>query len=163
MPKEVSLKDHAFDELKRLAHVRGFPQERRAIDDYLYALMTMETFEGVTRLMDELTQTEWISFPQAAAIRRMAYERTEDIRQQRRQCANCGGTGFNTAWFLVTHNGKSLSTKKHERLREVKNQEQADAFSLKVKVFLDENPTADRQMVVSATEDCACRKALVAQ
>ena len=158
MAKEPTLKDHALAELKRLAHVRGFPTETKAIDDYLMAMMIMETFEGVTALMDELIQTEWISFPQAASIRRMAYERTETLRAQRAKCPECGGSSFKTAWFLTTYHGKSLAPKKHERLVQVHNEEQAHAFAQNVKGFLDANPKADRQMVVSAAEDCACRK-----
>ena len=158
MPKDLTLKDHAMDQLKRLMHVRGFPKERAAIEDYLMALMMMQTFEGVTRLMDELAQTEWIDFPQAAMIRRLAYDRTENLRRQKRQCRECGGSGFKTVWFLITYHGKSLSPKKHELLVQVGNQEEADEFSRKVKAFLDANPKADQQMVVSAAEDCSCRK-----
>jgi len=157
MAKDLTLKDHTFSELKRLAHVRGFPKEAKAIQDYLMALMVMETFEGVTALMDDLASTEWIDFPQAAMVRRMAYERTEALRKQRAACAECGGSGFKTVWFLTTYHGMSLAPKKHERLRDIHSQGEADDFSRVLQVWMDDNPKADRQMVVSAAENCACR------
>jgi hypothetical protein len=163
MAKQMTLKDHALSELKRLAHVRGFPKEPKAIEDYLMALMVMETFEGVTALMDDLASTEWIDtkgdgqFPQAAMVRRMAYERTEALRKQRGACAECGGSGFKTVWFLITYHGMSLAPKKHERLRDVHSQDEADEFSCVLQIWMAENPKADRQMVVSAAENCGCR------
>jgi uncharacterized protein YqkB len=158
VPKELSLKEHAADQLKRLKHIRGFPTERLALDDYVMALMVMETHEGVKSLMEDLTRTDWISCPTAAAIRTMAWERTEGLRKQRANCQECAGSGFRTVWILTTYHGMSLAPKKHERLRDVTNEEQAYAFARKVKAFLDENPKADKQMVVSAAEDCSCRK-----
>ncbi len=156
MPKELTLRDHASDQLKRLAHIRGFPQERAAIADYLNALAVMESFEGVTRLMNELVETEWISFPQASVIRRMAWERSEETRKKRKACELCGGSGFQSIAVLVTYHGNSLSPKRFQHIPD--DYEARLSFDSKLAEWQAKNPTADRQMTVTAAKDCECRK-----
>lgn len=157
--KELSLKEHASDQLKRLKHLRGFPQERAAIEDYLHALMITETFQALTRLMDELVETEWPYFPTAAVIRRLAYERTEDLRKQRKACGKCGGSGFISINVLVTYQGKSLSVKRTQHIPE--GGEKLREFEAKLAEWQANNPTGDRQITVTAAKDCECRKALI--
>ena len=155
--KEPTLREIVVEQLHRLSKTRGFPDNKLAIQDYCNALEVMETFEGVRSLMDDLVRTEWISMPSAATVRSMAYERMKETLARRRACELCDGVGVQTIWKLVTYQGKSYTVKNSERIP-VNSQEAANDFARDVEVFLDVNPSADRQQVLSAAKSCECRR-----
>lgn len=156
--KEPTLDETCLEELARMNKTRGYPDNRRALEDYCAALKVMETIEGVRSLVDELTRSEWIFMPSAASIRGMAYDRMKDIIVRRRACELCGGAGVQTVWLLQTYAGKSFSMKGRSYLHQITTQEQADKFARDLQKFLDINPGADRQQVLSAARECPCRR-----
>lgn len=160
MPKELTLRDVCLEQMGRLNKTLGYPDNKLAMNDYCAALEVMETFEGVRGLIDDLTRTDLIRMPTAANIRSMAYDRMKETITRRRECSLCDGTGVQTVWLLQTYAGKSFSMKGRAYLREITSQEQADAFARNLQKFLDENPEADRQQVLSAAKECGCRKRL---
>ena len=160
--KEPTLREVAVEQLHRLSKTRGFPDNRLAIADYCAALEVMETFEGIRDLMDDLVRTEWISMPSAATIRGMAYERMKETIARRRACDLCDGSGVQTVWLLQTYAGKSFSMKARQYLPQITTQEEANNFARDLQKFLDENPEADRQQVLSAAKECSCRKRVMA-
>jgi uncharacterized protein YqkB len=144
--------------MQRLNKTMGYPDNKLAMNDYCAALEVMETFEGVRALMDELARTDLIRTPTAAGIRSMAYDRMRDTLAQRRACTMCDGSGVQTVWKLITYQGKSYSIKRAEALPNITSQEQANEFARGVQAFLNANPEADRQQVLSAAKACGCSK-----
>ncbi len=162
MPKELTLRDVCLEQMARLNKTLGYPDNKLAMNDYCAALEVMETFEGVRSLIDDLTRTDLIRMPTAAAIRGMAYDRTKETRALRASCDRCGGSGVQTVWLLQTYAGKSHAMKGRAYLPQITNQEQADEFARNLQKFLDKNQNADRQMVLSTARECSCRKRVLA-
>ncbi len=92
MPKELSLKEHCLEQLQRVNKLRGFPDNRLAIEDYCCALLVADTYEAVTRTMDEVVSMSESFCPSAATLRRIAYEQSE--KNDFAGCADCQGTGW---------------------------------------------------------------------
>jgi hypothetical protein len=149
------LKETAKSQLKRLAHLQGFPKHTEAIADYISALCVAKIPDRVKAVVDAfVTDTETTQCPTAAMIRRVAYDKTEADTERQRDCLFCGGAGFTTNWYLVTYIGKSFTMKKSEKL--TSNYEEAMAFARKIAAQPLGN---DNQDVISAAKECVCRKA----
>lgn len=104
MSKPTDLESHIKKQLSRMAHFSGFPETPEAIRDYISAIAVCGTQEGVNRLMDEITATEWEWCPTAARVRSLAWEQVERERgPQQNDCAICDGTG----WRQVIRGGLS--------------------------------------------------------
>lgn len=157
--KELTLKEHCVEQLGRLKNTLGFPEGRLAIQDYCNALAVMETFEGVTALMDDLTRTELIRMPQAATVRAMANDRMASVLASRRACLRCGGSGWVTVFYLASYHGRNWATmEKAERIRLGDYASEYEA-SVAVRNTLERPNVANvLQQVISAAKECDCRK-----
>lgn len=73
------------DELERLAHLRGFPQNKAAITDMIRALQVCESEASARGLVDDLVadQSAGHSCPTAGDIRRIAWERRDEETKRR--------------------------------------------------------------------------------
>jgi hypothetical protein len=150
------LKDVCKSQLKRLAHLDGFPKHSEAIADYLSALAVAKSADRVQRVVGAFTgDSELTRCPTAAQIRKIAYDLLEAEVQQQRGCEACGGSGYVTIYKLVTYHGKSMQMKYSEPVPE------SEWRALAEKIAVDPLG-ADRQQVLSAAKECACRKRVVA-
>ncbi len=150
------LKDVCKSQLKRLAHLDGFPKHTEAIADYLSALAVAKSADRVKRVLDVFAgDAESTRCPTAAQVRKIAYELTEAEVQQQRGCELCAGSGFVTVYRLITYHGKSFQIKRTESVPE----SEWNAFAEK----LAAHPLGtDRQQVLSAAKACACRARVTA-
>lgn len=90
-------------QIKRLAHLIGFPETSEGVQDYINALAVLPGIEDQKRLMDDLVSTVE-KCPPASQIRRMAWEKGEAIKSAhqpvfheeipRTHCPHCGGFGM---------------------------------------------------------------------
>jgi len=156
VPKELTLREVCIEQMQRLNKTLGYPDNKLAMNDYCAALEVMETFEGVRGLMDDLTRTDLIRMPSAAAIRTMAYDRMRETLAQRASCEHCGGSGVVSGWYLLTYHGKSMQMRSSVFVSQ--DWDQAKALAEKIAA---EPLGADRQQVLSAAKECQCRKARV--
>jgi len=146
------LKDVCKSQIKRLAHLDGFPKHSEAIADYLSALAVAKSTDRVERVVSVFTgDAELTRCPTAAQIRKIAYELLESEVQQQRGCEACGGSGFVSGYRLVTYHGKSFQIKRSEAVQEDEWRSLAERIAAK--------PVgADRQQVLSVAKECTCRK-----
>jgi len=148
------LKEVCKSQLKRLAHLDGFPKHSEAIADYLSALAVARDVNRVRRVLDVFTSdAESTRCPTAAMVRKVAYEIVESEVQQQKGCGACGGSGFMTVYRLVTYHGKSFQIKRTEAVDEPQWKELAERIAT-------EPVGADRQQVLSTAKECECRKSL---
>ena len=149
------LKDVCKSQLKRLAHLDGFPKHSEAIADYLAALAVAKSPDRVQRVVAAFTgDAELQRCPTAAQVRKIAYDLLEAEVQQQRGCESCGGSGFVTLYKLVTYHGKSMQMKYSEPVPESEWRALAERIAA-------EPIGTDRQQVLSAAKECQCRKVKV--
>ncbi len=103
MSKATEFDQHITVQLKRIAHMPGFPETTEAVRDYKAALAAAGTQQAVTRLMDEIVATDWDRVCSAARIREMAWEANSKHAAAIFGCAECDWTG----WKRVERGGLS--------------------------------------------------------
>jgi len=147
---------HIKTQLLRLSHLLGYPTESIALRDYIAALTVAQTEERATRVVAAfIGDSETTRCPTAAQIRGLAYDMRSAEETRRRDCENCGGSGFITVYRLVTYHGKSHQMKHSEPVPE--SEWRALAEKIAAEPLGD-----DRQQVLSAAKECSCRKRVLA-
>ena len=144
----------AARQLERLSGLDFFPREAPAKKELRLAIEC-----AITEQIAASVVSEWLAesntCPKPAEIRRLINSRQEDIREQRRNCPECDGTGFVTVWKLLTYNGNSYNVRRSETLPQIQRQEQANAFL----ADMARSPTNLNQTVLTAAKPCQCRTA----
>ena len=139
----------AAKQVQRLSGLDFFPKEAAAQKEMRLALECAASDAIAASVVSDWLATA-SDAPKPAELRRMAYDLNERHKKQVKYCRKCSGTGFVTIWKLVTYHGKSFNIKTSERVPEEQIRDLADK--------LNAAPTAnDRQMILSAAENCACR------
>ncbi len=143
-------------QLKRLAHLEGFPKHAEGIRDYIAALAIAKSGERAQRVVEVFTgDAELNRCPTAAQLRMVAYDTLNREETQQRGCLTCAGSGFITVYRLVTYHGKSFQMKHSEPVPE--SEWRALAEKIAAEPLGD-----DKQQVISAAKECSCRKRVLA-
>ena len=142
----------AAKQVQRLSGLDFFPKEAAAQKEMRLALECAASDAIAASVV-----TDWLATasdaPKPAELRRMAYDLNERFKEQVGRCKACSGSGFVTVWRLVTYVGKSYAIKRSERL----DGGYEEAMRL-ARVLAEPLAGTDRQQVLSAAQQCACRK-----
>lgn len=162
--KTLTLDQTATEQLKRIAHLPGFPREPVAIADYKAALCSLGEPGSIERLMDDVTHQDAMRgdsprAPTASELWRLAFDRKERQQRSLKNCDLCDGQGVVTVWKLVTYFGRTFKIKNTETLHDVHGQEQANERIKNLMAWLEQNPQPDNQTILTAAKRCACRAA----
>lgn len=147
-------RDHCKSELTRLAHLDGFPREKKALTDYVMALMVAGSKDRAIAVIDEFVQAEPIDrrCPTAAQIRRVAYDKQERQESATKRCPACAGTGFQTQYYLATYAGGQL-----RGVQRIADYETSLAVNETLRTaYASPTPPTMAQQVISAARECGC-------
>lgn len=143
----------AAAQIQRLSGLNFFPKEAAAQKELRLALEPALSEAIAASVVDDWLSTA-TECPKPAELRRLTYDKQQDIVEQRRNCTICEGTGFVTNWYIVTYQGKSFVIKKSEKIPG--SYEEAMRLA---RVLAEPLVGSDRQQVISGAKDCTCRKA----
>lgn len=147
----------ATKHIARLVGLNFFPPKGAGREE----LVTAGAQAKSEAILDSVV-SDWLAeateAPKPAQLRAMILPLNEAAQLSRATCLACEGTGMITWWFLVTYKGLSFVIEDHERLRDVTTEHEAREYTERVKRFLEQNPKAKRQSVLSAAKSCVCRE-----
>lgn len=132
--------------LGRLCGLRGFPREKLAQRELRSALQTASSEQ-----IAEAVVTDWLAesndAPRPAELRRLISDRSMTRKQR---CGACGGSGWMSAFRLVTYWNQTYKVKRSERLDHLIQEEVLD---LRDKL---NTPGMERQAILSCALPCVC-------
>ncbi|HXJ14724.1 MAG TPA: hypothetical protein VNH19_20800 [Candidatus Limnocylindrales bacterium] len=148
----------------RFSGLKWYPREApEALAEICRILQTAESEIVATYVVNG-----WIDdhdeCPTPAQLRKMIVAANNKRQKEVSHCSICDGTGQQVVWILVTYNGRSLTVKKQEILKDF-NDEKAKEFgkSLRWEDGTDGPFMGDNQQIVTGARLCACKKGLVQQ